>query len=428
MTGSQYALTGCHTDAKKEDKMKLFKRLMAGAMAIAMLSAYTVALAAAPTTTDPTTVSGGKTATVSGVGSYAGDMQEVFVMKLPTAASVADSLAFTVDPQELLKNSKPANADGSSGFGTVIFKTVSGSGNTATTIYTNQSEPLKVISMSSVDVTVNMLATLSDSKMKLYEGAPFDLGSGFPANNTTDHLYLGVKVDTISGGTSANSGGTRIISGGAAVTDTKTISPLGAKKATVLKAVSDNFEATADGNGFAVISGGLSDDSWNYVEYTVMGASNPADDLWQIEGLTAPNLTIKWMIDSAKKITSTIPAPVDPADTATWKGQLDKDAYAAGETVTVFIQPVDSTKKVKSVTFNYVSTDTKDPKVTGKEVVLKADMVGPTVDGTTVPTVTNGVYAATFTMPSNMAKAGSSTGTGTGAVAYKAPTYTVTLA
>jgi hypothetical protein len=419
--------------------MKLFKRLMAGAMAIAMLSAYTVALA---TTYDPTTDSGGgKTATVSGAGRYAGNIAPVFVMKLPTAAGVSNSLAFTIDPQKILENSKPANADSSSDFGTVIFQTVSG----ATTIYTNKSEPLKVVSKSSVDVTVNMLATLSDSKMKLFESDTFSIGSGFSATNKTDYLYLGVKVDTTSGGVSAISGagssGVRIISGATAVTDTKTVSPLGAKKATVLKAISENFVTVSGGTVIVEKSGAnagsddprLDDDcSWNSVEYTVMGASNPNAD-WQIDGLEAPNLTIKWMIDPANKITATLPAPVDKSVSGntpvTWTGQLDKDAYADGETVTIFIKPTDSTKKVKSVTFTYVSVDAKDPTVTGKSVTVKTNMVGTTVGDVTTPTVVNGVYSATFTMPapSNMAKQGMTTGTGTGAVAYSAPYFTATL-
>lgn len=419
--------------------MKLFKRLMAGAMAIAMLSAYTVALAATNTTYDPIESGGSKTATVSGSGHYAGDMEAVFVMKLPTAASVAESLAFTVDPHKLLENSKPANAlsatsGGSDDFGTVVFSTKSGD-SSPNMIYRNQSEPLKVISMSSVDVTVNMLATLSDSKMKLYEGdgATFPIASGFAGlttPNTTDHLYLGVKVDTISGGTSAVSGGKHIISGGAAVTDTKTISPLGAKKATVLKAVSENFEAKTDGSGFTTISGAaqkLTDDSWNYVEYTVMGASNPAEDLWQIDGLRAPNLTIKWVIDRADIITYAIEDPKDSATTATYTAQLNKNTYQAGEMVYVYVKPVSSTAKLKSVKFKYISVKATDGVTMDREISIPTTIVGETdaTTGVTTPTAINGVYTASFKLPDNMAKPNAPAGATISI--YAKPTFEITV-
>jgi len=377
--------------------MKLFKKLMAGAMAIAMLSVYTVAFASE-------SVTSGGDATVSGAGSYAGSASPVFLMKLPTAAANS-SLAFTVDPQEIIKNSPPANAIGAVD-GTVIFSTTSGSG----VIYKNESAPLTVTSMSSVDVKVNMLATLSDTKMKLFNGATFSTASGFAADNTTDYLYLGVNVTTKSGASD--------------VTETKTISALGAKEATTLKSVPGNFKTTVSGGSITTtVSGGnataLTD--WNSVEYTVTGASNPKAD-WQIEGIAAPNLTIKWVVTSANEITYALD---DPTATDTYTAMLDKNDYKSGETVTVFVKPTSATAKLKSVTFKYISVSAKDGVSMDKESTVKATLVGTDNAGTITPTVVNGVYSATFELPSNMAKSSSPAGTIT---TYADPTFDIVLA
>jgi len=366
--------------------MKLFKKLMAGAMAIAMLSVYTVAFATQ-------TVSGGSAdSTVSGSatgkGGYAGASDPVFTMTLPTQAAASASLAFMVDPQQIVANSPPSGAGAGSVYGTVIFTTTSG----ATTSYNVTSAPLKVTSKSSVDVTVNMLATLSDTKMKLSTTSGFDTVSG-GVDDSKSHLYLAVNVTT------TNSGGTP-------VTETENVTALGAKKDTVLKAVPGNFTTTISGSTvISTVSGTPADTSWKSVEYTVTGTANAAAD-WQIDDIEAPDLTIKWVVDPSTKVTTALD---DPAAAADYTAALDKAAYATNELVTVFVKPTDASKKLKTVTFNYSAINSKDPTVADAGKTVKAE-----VNATPV----NGAYKATFAMPA-MAKSD--------ATGYQAPSFTITV-
>jgi hypothetical protein len=262
--------------------------------------------------------------------------------------------------------------------------------------------------------------------MKLFDGATFNVGSGFAADNKTDYLYLGVKVDTFSGAARSVVSGAVVVSGGTPVTSTKTVSPLGAREATVLKAVSENFEATS--TGFATISDGttLNDDSWNYVEYTVMGASNPNAD-WAIEDLTAPNLTIKWVIDPADKITYEIDDPRDSATPATYTAQLNKNAYQAGERVYVYVKPVSSTAKLKTVKFKYISVKATDGVTMDKETTVTATVVSKTDPVTSVaaPVATNGAYTAYFDLPNNMAKPNAPAGATI--TTYAKPSFDITV-
>jgi hypothetical protein len=376
-------------ERKKEDKMKLFKKLMAGAMAIAMLSVYTVAFA---TGTVSGSVISGSSHTVSGAGSYAGGSSPVFLMKLPTAAGANTALAFTVDPQKIIENSPPTNTAGDSTYGTVIFSTASG----ANVTYKNESAPLKVVSMSSVDVTVNMIATLTDTKMTL------STTSGFSA--AKEHLYLAVKVATVSGGTATAKG-------------TEAITGLCATDATVLKAVPGNFKTTVSGGTTTLVSGAASasenaakaadlpEDSWSAAQYTVIGASNPAAD-WQIANIKAPNLTIKWVIDPSNEPTYALTAPTNSA----YSAKLDKAAYKANEIVTLYVKPTNPETKPTSATLTYVNVN-----AAGKTTEEK------TKSASFGSTAINGVYSATFAFPNDMSKSTSPTGD----TAYHAPTWEV---
>jgi hypothetical protein len=375
--------------------MKLFKKLMAGAMAIAMLSVYTVAFAGSVVSGAVT--SGGST-TVSGVGSYAGKSDAIFLVKLPTAAAASEALAFTVDPNETIKNSAPANALGGSDYGSVIFSTKSGSG----AQYNDVSAPLKVISMSSVDVKVNMFASVSDTKMTL------STVSGFAADST-DHLYLGVQVYTVSGGTPTASGGALAITA------------LGAKAANDLKTVSGNFKTVVSGGSVkTTVSGAggsvtdlqaaeaLDEDSWNAVQYTVIGASNPKAD-WQIPGIDAPTLTITWKIDPSNVTTYAIG---DPPANNNYKSQLDKNAYTKGETATLWVKPTNSESKLTSAKLTYIAISTTDGTMKEEK----------TVPFSVVATPINGAYKATLTVPTDMARPTSPKGD---INAYKAPTWEI---
>jgi len=374
--------------------MKLFKKLMAGAMAIAMLSVYTVAFA---TGTVSGSVTSGSSHTVSGAGSYAGGSTPVLLMKLPTAAGANAALSFTVDPKEVIKNSPPANAiAGSSNYGTVVFSTVSGAA-TQNTIYKDESAPLKVVSMSSVDVTVNMIATLTDTKMTL------STTSGFSA--AKEHLYLAVKVATVSGGTATPKG-------------TAAITGLCATDATVLKTVPGNFKTTVSGGTTTTLVSGaasasenmtkaglLPEDSWSAAQYTVTGASNPAAD-WQIANIKAPNLTIKWVIDPSNETTYALPNPTG----STYTAKLDKAAYKANETVTLYVKPTDPETKPSSATLTYINVN-----AAGKTTEQK------TKSATFGSTAINGVYSTTFALPNDMARPESPTGD----TAYSTPTWEV---
>jgi hypothetical protein len=326
-------------------------------------------------------------------------------MKIPTAAANA-SLAFTVDPDEAIKNSPPSNAitenagPGKSTYGTVVFSIQSGSEDKYT--YKNTSEPLKVISMSSMDVTVNMIATLSDTKMT------FSTTSGFTA--AKEHLYLGVQVATLSGGTATNSGGVQAVDA------------LGAMNAVTLKAVRSNFKSIMSGGANnTVVSGStnaagnadaaadIPEANWTGVQYTVTGYANPAAD-WQIPSLAAPNLTIKWVVDKCNELTYDIgTAPSGSNYTA----KFDKAQYKAGETATLYVLPKNEEAKLSGVTLNYIAL--KDGKMSEeKSFSVPRDGISTTA--------INGVYSATFAWPSDMARKGSPAGDVT---TYKAPTWEV---
>lgn len=384
--------------------MKLFKKLMAGAMAIAMLSAYTVAFAGSNNSGGTPTASGSSSVTLQ--GAYGGS--DVFLMKLPTAAANA-SLIFTIDPKEAIKNSPPDNAittgSGASTWGTVIFSTASG----AQATYSNTSAPLKVMSMSSMDVTVNMIATLSDSKMT------FSTTSGFTGSGgATSHLYLGVQVSTLSGGSatpvSAASGGLQAVTA------------VGAMQATTLKAVPGNFKTTVSGGqtitlvsgasttaGNATAAGNIDDDKWTGVQYTVIGYANPNAD-WLIDGLaaSAPALTIKWVID--KETDPTYVTGNFPTTGTGYTARLDKAKYKAGETATVYVKPNSDTARVSSVVLNYIALNN------GK--MARNANARFTLEETKV----NGAYVGHLTWPSDMAKNGSPAGDIT---TWTAPTWTI---
>lgn len=377
--------------------MKLFKKLMAGAMAIAMLSVYTVAFASSVISGSST--SGGAT-TVSGAGHYAGEEDPVFLMRLPTAANVGNALSFTVDPKEIITNSPPADATEAPA-GTVIFATTSGGDK----YYKNESAKLQVTSLSSVDVTVNMLATLSDTKMKLSTDSGFSTASGA-------HLYLGVKVSTKSGNST--------------VTETEPIDGMGARKATVLKAVPGNFKTTVSGGVVKTTQSGTpANDTWTSVEYQVLGASNPNAD-WQIEGIAAPNLEIKWMVDPANKITYAMTDPTDTVNTtAAWTAKLDKGAYQKDETLYVFVKPTVATQKLKTAKMKYISIKAADGTM-DKEITLTGDVIQMNdANGTPVPKAVNGVYTAKFTFPnpSEMAKSTTPSGVTFTSANFHAPSF-----
>lgn len=388
--------------------MKLFKKLMAGAMAIAMLSAYTVAFAGSNNSGGTPTASGSSSVTLQ--GNYGGS--DVFLMKLPTAAANA-SLIFTIDPKEAIKNSPPENAittgSGASTYGTVIFSTTSGNAAQNTT-YSNTSTPLKVMSMSSMDVTVNMIATLSDSKMK------FSTTSGFTGSGGADsHLYLGVQVSTLSGGNatpvSAASGGLQAVTA------------VGAMQATTLKAVPGNFKSVVSGGqtitlvsgaqttgGNANAAGQISDDKWTGVQYTVIGYANPNAD-WLIDGLaaSAPALTIKWVIDKETDPTYEV-GTFPPAGATNYTAKLDKAKYKAGETATVYVKPNSDTARVSSVVLNYIALNNgKMARTASARFTLETTKV-------------NGAYVGHLQWPSDMAKNGSPAGDIT---TWTAPTWTI---
>jgi len=264
-----------------------------------------------------------------------------------------------------------------------------------------------------VDVTVNMLATVSDTKMTL------STSSGFSGDNANKHLYLAVKVATMSGGTSVLSGSApsavSVISGGSEVKSTENVTALGAKNATKLKVVSENFETTVSSGGTTAAAktttasgGAIQDESWNSVEYTVVGAANPNAD-WQIPGIKAPNLTIKWVVDPANEVTysyGTLPTANN------YTVQFDKDEYKAGEKATIFVQPKNEEEKLSGVTLNYVAVNT----TTGKTTEEKS------ARGTVVSTTPiNGVYSATIDWPTDMARELSPVGD----APYKAPTWEI---
>lgn len=384
--------------------MKIFKKLMAGAMAIAMLSAYTVALA---TGGSESTVSGANSSEVTLHGNFGGS--EVFLMKMPTAAANA-SLSFTVDPKESIHNSPPTNAivsgDGQSTWGTVIFSVSSGSAPQNTT-YSNTSKPLQVISMCSTDVTVNMIATLSDTKMK------FSTSSGFTGDDAKSHLYLGVKVETLSGGTAT---AVPVTSGGL-----QPVTELGAMQATTLKTVAGNF-TTKSGGAIKLVSGAanesenaekaadITDDKWTGVQYTVIGYSNPNAD-WQIKNLSAPELKIKWVVDTSNDVTYDPNLISTYASTTTYTAKLDKATYKAGETATIYVQPKDAEAKLTNVTLNYIGLNAQEKMTTeaNKKFSVQATKV-------------NGVYSATLQWPTDMARPESEKGDIT---TYAKPTWEI---
>lgn len=392
--------------------MKFFKKLMAGAMALAMLSAYTVAFAAG---SDYVTGSGGGEATVSGAGSYVGSVAPVFKMKMPTAAANT-LLAFTVDPNESVKASPPENsiptASGGSTYGTVLFKTTSGSA-TPNTIYKDESTPLKVTNLSSVDVTVNMFATVSETKMTL------STTSGFTGTNEDKaHLYLAVKVSTMSGAVSTVSGSgadaVSVVTGGTANNSTQVIKALGAKQVTVLKTVSENFKndgtSTPDVRTTTASGGKVDDDySWNSVEYTVVGTSNPNAN-WKIKDINAPALTIKWMVDANSEVTY----PINTPSATSYTAMLDKDAYKAGDTVTLYIKPNNATAKPSGIKLKYVALKATDGTMDSEK----------SIPFTLNTTKVNGVYSATGTIPTDMASMDSPKGN---VSTYKAPTWELSV-
>jgi hypothetical protein len=263
--------------------------------------------------------------------------------------------------------------------------------------------------MSSMDVTVNMIATLSDSKMT------FSTTSGFTGSGGADsHLYLGVQVSTLSGGNatpvSAASGGLQAVTA------------VGAMQATTLKAVPGNFKSlVSGGETITLVSGAqteadnanaagqISDDKWTGVQYTVTGYANPNAD-WLIDGLadSAPALTIKWLID---KETDPVYEVGDfPKTNAKYTANIDKAKYKAGEIATVYVKPTSETARVSSVVLNYIALN--NGKM-ARQATARFNLE---------TTKVNGAYVGHLTWPSDMAKNGSPAGD---VATWTAPTWTI---
>lgn len=422
--------------------MKRFKKWMAGIMAVAMLATCMAFATQVETTVSGdgrNTASGDADAEITGRGDYLGNIAGVFKVTVPTGAGANAKIAFTVDPNKLLTSSPPDDASVASGGApnsTVIFRTTA-SGDETGVYYTDYSDPLYVTNMSSVAVTVTMFASLSDTKMTI-------LSSGDTFNSAPkEHIKLAVSAMPAikSGGDNYKDDTEAPIE----FTGYKKITPLGLRITDSVAAEGKNFTYGRDNSGDYVttqISTGLK--PWQEVAYMVKGEANTAAD-WDIPGLAAPKLTMKWMIDPA----STITYPL--GDNAifsggSFKGQVregvisggkfedtatasrtydaitDKEAYQAGELVTVYVQPRLDGKKLKSVTFTYISE--KDGKFE-KSNALKATLVTES-DGITLVSA-NGVYSATFPYPSNVAKSTAKDGTTITSNTYLEPYFTIVV-
>lgn len=238
---------------------RMFKKMLAGALAATMVLGMSISAFASDTTTETS-------GNAKGAGDFEGHVdKKVVAVTLPTAS--ATTFAYKMDPEGLIPatdNAKYAGATFEEG-ANVYFQS---SENT----YTKDSAKLKVINKGTADVDVTIKAEVADG------GAVAMASSGtFAADNKNAELYLGLKVedkDTVAVTKTADGGVTQTVG---------------------LKGKSDNFEITYDAtNGYGYTAkAGIPDTAWNSFEFGLTGICNPNGD-YSADALAASDVTVTW--------------------------------------------------------------------------------------------------------------------------------------
>lgn len=207
--------------------------------------------------------------TATGTGKLEGTVNtEVFSVVLPTVAEDGSTLAFTLDPEGLIKKTNAAAYAGKVfGDGTLFFANVGDSDTT----YSNTSDTLTVTNKSSVaaDVTVKAM-------VKKNTGIALSDDKAF-TDDTTASMYLAI-VDA------NNTDGVAIGDDGATVTAEVDAAPDGAYK----------YSWTEDDGYTYVLDSAFAGDFETY-EFKLNGAANAAGD-WSGLGDAAPEVELVWEV------------------------------------------------------------------------------------------------------------------------------------
>lgn len=232
------------------------KKVMAAALAATMVMGSTMTAYAAE-------------GAATGAGKLEGTVNtEVFSVVLPTVAEDGSTLAFTLDPEGLIKKTNAAAYAGKVfGDGTLFFANVGESDTT----YSNTSDVLTVTNKSSVQADITVTAKVTDNTgIALSDDKTF-------TDDTTASMYLAIVDDT-------NASGVAIGDDGATITSEVAAAPDGAYK----------YSWSEDDGYTYVLDDSFSGDFEKY-DFKLNGAANAAGD-WSALKEAAPKVELVWTV------------------------------------------------------------------------------------------------------------------------------------
>lgn len=248
-------------------KKKFVTKIVALAMASAVMVAPVTAQAADTEVTDPDTATG----TVQGSGEVEAIVdKDVFAVVLPTVADHASTFNFILDPQEVIKstsNAAYANATFNDHTG-VYF-------NSATDTYGKDSAVLTAENKSSYDVDITLSATASDLA---------DATKGYTIPLTSDNTFANDKTTSLY---------LALVSGG----KTEPLTSEGATITNKIAALPDAYEIAYDSASSAYkyqIKSGTT--GFKTCTFNLTGACNKSAD-WAIAKDAAPKVDVTWTVE-----------------------------------------------------------------------------------------------------------------------------------
>lgn len=296
-----------------------YKKMTALVLAVAMMAGNGMTALAADT--DPANGA-------SGTGTLLPHLdKEITAVTLPTESTVATVFNYTVDPEQLIKDSSKlssgttvtGNADG------VYFSNTGGG-------YSSSSDAVQFQGKNSVDVDVTVVATVEKT-----EGSNnITLVADEDALNaaTTPALLMNLKVGT----------------------DTKAITSDGATAKAKIEGVPNNFAVdVADGKYTYAIKADATDSSWKSTTVQLVGKTNKVNVPTGDDAITAPKITLTWTIAKHEEYT-------DTTAHGNWSGSelwIAKDANTGFSTTGLIVEVSDGGTTYKTLASDkYTISDT----------------------------------------------------------------------